>query len=313
LQQPPPLPLPPAGEDPGVRTAASEEAPPGGLAMANSIDLAVDTVRVLRHHIIDHRPVVPMALLLEWCAQAAVHRHPGITLLGVDQLQILKGAVLRGDRHQLSFWVGTATSEGGTLRVPVEVRGISGERKLLHAKCSVLLGDRATAPLPRDSASGESYDLDRRRIYSERLFHGPLMQGLEGVDCCGEDGSVARCQSAPSPERWIRDPLRGQWLTDPLLIDGAFQAMILWSQQCCRAGSLPCFVGSYRQYCAPRPGVVELRARVIDVSEHSARADIDFVDPDGTLRARIEGYECIIDESLDRAFRSNQLSEEASP
>ena len=37
------------------------------------------------------------------------------------------------------------------------------------------------------------------------------------------------------------------------------------------------------------------------------RAAIEFVDPAGTLIARIEEYECVLDAALNAAFRRNQL------
>jgi hypothetical protein len=36
-----------------------------------------------------------------------------------------------------------------------------------------------------------------------------------------------------------------------------------------------------------------------------ALAEIDFLDAEGKLVARIEGYECVIDPALQRAFRRN--------
>jgi hypothetical protein len=52
--------------------------------------------------------------------------------------------------------------------------------------------------------------------------------------------------------------------------------------------------------------------RVTNSGKHKALADIDFIDPvKGNLVARIEGYECIIDASLNCAFRCNQLPQES--
>jgi hypothetical protein len=42
-----------------------------------------------------------------------------------------------------------------------------------------------------------------------------------------------------------------------------------------------------------------------------ARADIDYLDAAGALIAQVQDYECIIDRSLDQAFRKNQLAPKA--
>ena len=38
-------------------------------------------------------------------------------------------------------------------------------------------------------------------------------------------------------------------------------------------------------------------------------SDIDWVGEDGSLLARLEGYESVVDSSLDSAFRQNRLGE----
>jgi hypothetical protein len=48
---------------------------------------------------------------------------------------------------------------------------------------------------------------------------------------------------------------------------------------------------------------------VREFGNHRATADIDFADVQGNLVARIEAYECVIDPSLNQAFRRNRLTE----
>ena len=95
-------------------------------------------------------------------------------------------------------------------------------------------------------------------------------------------------------------------------MDSAFQLMILWSFERFGSGSLPCFAGRYRQYhdSFPREGV-QILVRVTAEREHGATADMEFLDRQtGKLVARLEGYECVIDPSLGRAFQLNQLPQD---
>jgi hypothetical protein len=147
-------------------------------------------------------------------------------------------------------------------------------------------------------------------IYNrERLFHGPDLHGIEQVDGCSAKGIAATVKGAPLPASWIKQPLRSAWLTDPLVIDSAFQMMILWSFERFGSGSLPCFAGRYRQFqeAFPREGV-QVVIRVTSESAHGASADMEFLDRHtGKLVARLEDYECVIDPSLKQAFQRNQL------
>jgi len=52
---------------------------------------------------------------------------------------------------------------------------------------------------------------------------------------------------------------------------------------------------------------VRVIARVTNKSEHRALADLEFVDGAGKIIARMTDYECVIDTSLNQAFRGNQL------
>src|SRR5262249_28612244 len=96
-----------------------------------------------------------------------------------------------------------------------------------------------------------------------------------------------------------------RWLADPLVLDGAFQLLILWSQEHRGVANLPCLLARYRQYRPFPPGGARALALVRRVTEASARTDIDLTDEEGALIARLEGYECVLDPSLERAFRRN--------
>ena len=105
-------------------------------------------------------------------------------------------------------------------------------------------------------------------------------------------------------------PLRQSWLTDPLAIDAAFQVLVLWTQERLGSSSLPTAVGSYRQFRRTFPAEgVRVLAVVRQFNDRRAVADIEFLDAEGNPVARIESYECVIDSSLNQAFRRNRLSQ----
>jgi len=108
----------------------------------------------------------------------------------------------------------------------------------------------------------------------------------------------------------MEKPTRQNWLTDPLAIDAAFQAVVLWTQEQRGSNSLPTAVASYRQFRRSFPaGGVRVVAEVRQAGEHRAIADLEFLDHQGQIVASIEGYECVIDASLNQAFRRNRLSQ----
>ena len=89
-------------------------------------------------------PVLPMAMILEWAAEGAVQRNPGLVVRGVDDLRLFKGLIL-GDREPATVEIaaGKAVRAGDEFRVPVELRGtLANGREVLHARADVLLADR---------------------------------------------------------------------------------------------------------------------------------------------------------------------------
>ncbi len=278
--------------------------------------LDVASTPILRSHVIDGRPVLPMALILEWLAQGAMTRNPGMSCLGVDDLRLLKGVVLREALPEtIRVLAGKAVRREGCSVVPVELRGVLGDgREVLHARAEVVLGDRhPDAPAAIDEPNLLPYSTSPGEVYRDVLFHGPDLQGIVAVEGCGDRGIVATVSAAPAPSTWVDRPLRNQWLTDPLALDCAFQMMILWSVERTGSGSLPTFVGRYRQFRRAFPAEgVRVVARVTEAGPHRARADVDFLDGRGEPVARIEDYECVIDASLRSAFRRNRAAQAES-
>ena len=290
----------------------AELVPSSSLTTVFERIIDLESTPILHSHVMDGRPVLPMALILEWLGQAAMTRHPGMVFAGIDDLRVLKGVVLRGSNPEtIRVLAGKAERSDDRTLVPVELRGtLADGRDVLHARGSVILSDGAVEA-PETAAAvdpGGFPPLDQsvRTIYRDILFHGPALHGIEQVDGCGDAGIIAEVAAAPAPSAWIAKPLRNQWLTDPLAIDSAFQLMIVWSVDRLGAGSLPTYVGQYRQFrrSFPKDGT-RVEIQVLESSPHKARASVNFRDAAGVLVARIDNYECVIDASLQSAFRRN--------
>ena len=302
----------------GSRQAAATEEPPAPpenihISKAFDLDLSVAQYPFLQSHVMDKKAVLPMAMMVEWLAQAAIHNNPGLRFHGFNDLRVMKGVTLGAeDLRSLQVLTGKALKSDGFHVVPVELSGrVDSGRPLVHTRAKVVLANR----LPAARAAAEPLDLAAYsrpigEIYRpERLFHGADFQGLTDILGCSEAGISARAKGAPAPGSWIAQPLRNSWLADPLVLDCAFQLMILWSFERYNAGSLPVFTGRYRQYAERFPEAgCEIRIQITRQSPSTAAADMEFVDPaDGRLIARIEDYECVIDASLNQSFQRNKL------
>ncbi len=209
------------------------------LAFRRTIDL--EALPILADHVIDGHAVLPMALILEWAVEGALHRNPGLVMCGVDELRLFKGVILNGlEPATVDILVAKAVRRGAEFVVPVELRGmLENGREIVHARADVILADRHASGTRRLSDQGQpSHRWSREDIYSDVLFHGPAMQGIEQVESCGDRAIAGWVATAPLPSEWLERPLRSRWLTDPLAIDCSFQLVVLWTRQHLGANSL---------------------------------------------------------------------------
>jgi NAD(P)-dependent dehydrogenase (short-subunit alcohol dehydrogenase family) len=295
----------------GTRPPSAPALPPA-LPTAFERVLELADFPVLSSHVLDGRPVVPVVLILEWLAHAALHQNPGLSFHGCDELRVLHGVVLGGPPPRVRVGAGKAVKRDGLFVAPAELRGVGPDgREVLHARAEVVLAaDLPPTPTAQDVAPLPDYDLAPHEVYEQGLlFHGPLMQAIQRIDGVGPTGACGWLRAAATPAEWVRQPLRNRWLADPPVLDGAFQLMILWTLRQHGSVALPCYLRRYRQWRRAFPaGGALASARVTRSSDLHALADVDFLDEEGRLIARLEGYESVLDPNLRRAFRRNQLA-----
>jgi acyl transferase domain-containing protein len=277
---------------------------PLSLAFERVLDLA--THPVLKSYLVDGRPVLPMSLTLEWLAQAAVHQNPGLSFHGVDGLGVLHSVVLDGPAPTVRVAAGRVVKHAGHLTGPVELRSSGSDgRETVHARAEAIL----TATLPAAPRAAppplvDSYARPVDEVYQSLLFRGPELQGIKHIEGRGPTGIVASVRTAPPPAKWLTRPLRQCWLCDPLALDCAVQLLTVWSSERHGGGCLPRFTARYRQYrqAFPTDGL-RIAVRVRRDLQTLVVADIEFLDSDGAVVARLEGLEAAIDASLQPAFR----------
>ena len=214
-------------------------------------DVDLELLPVLSAHVIDGHPVLPVALILEWMAEAALHRNPGLVVCGVDDFRLFKGVILSQQKAAaVELLAGKPVRRAGQFAVPVELSGtLANGKAVAHARAVVVLGDCHEAGSPRlIEPDLPRYALSRDEIYQTVLFHGPQMQGIESVEGCGDRGIAGWVSSAPTASEWVERPSRRKWLIDPLAIDSAFQLVGLWTRAIVDANSLPTGIGSLRLF-----------------------------------------------------------------
>ncbi|MFH2000160.1 MAG: SDR family NAD(P)-dependent oxidoreductase [Planctomycetota bacterium] len=303
-----PLPMGTAGVV--AKKATQAQAPL--LKPAFDLDVDIGRFPFLEGHVINNKAVLPVAVTLEWLGHAALHAFPGLRFHGVNDLKVFKGVTLdRNETFSLRFYAGAPREQDGLHLMPVEMRGaLHGCEPLLLAGAEMVLAHALPQEESRIKGTGFK-PYGSRDPYREFLFHGSDFQCLESVSEDGDAVFSATSRLAPLPAKWMKKTIRGAWLANPLALDAGFQLMILWSFRQHGMGSLPSRVGTYRQFRRSFPkNQVKVLLQVTEHTGSRGLARIEFLDPESNaLIARITDYECIIDATLNRAFRRNRLSD----
>ncbi|QTA79644.1 Polyketide-type polyunsaturated fatty acid synthase [Desulfonema limicola] len=279
------------------------------LSVSFKRELNLKDFPILRSHVLDGKPVLPFALIAEWLGYGALHENPGLFLHGLDDMRLLKGILLEEDKKLISLMSGKARRNGLFYEVDVELRnGIKSDGGMLHSKARAILADTPSFEPPAYSFPADirmkSYSKTTEEVYNSILFHGVELQGIQEIMNCSPRGMVAKVSSAPSPDQWMTDPVRTQWISDPLVLDSAFQMAIVWCYENKGMLSLPIYSAAYRQYQGrfPSDGVTAI-LEVHEASNHKMKGDFIFLDSNDKMVARLTGYEAVMDKSLFKAFK----------
>ena len=165
------------------------EAPRPALSILYEREIDLRTHPVLASHVIDGKAVVPLALMAEWFAHAALHENPGLLLQGLEDMRVLNGIRLKEDSKLIRLFAGKARRRQGVYEVDLELRnGVREGKDILHSRARAILADgyapaaglpAAREPLlqPLPALGGRDLREDSLpRATAARLAHGAVLQ-----------------------------------------------------------------------------------------------------------------------------------------
>ena len=302
--------LPSAAMETHGNTSNRAPVKPAALALTCKREVTVDRHPVLQSHVLDGRPVVPLALIAEWLAHSALHANPGLKLHGLDDLRLLNGITLDNPTQTIRMLAGKARRQGPLYEVDVEIRDDqAGDPARIHATAKAILTDRLPTAATYESngflkSKGGTLP-SPKDLYQQVLFHGRDLRSVREIFHISDSGIAAGLTAAPPPSQWMQHPLRSRWIADPLVLDGAFQMAIIWCHEQLGQVSLPSFASAYRQYCNqfPQDGVVAVM-EVRKCNEYKLQGDFTFLDKAKQVVACLNGYEAVMAPDLLKAFKA---------
>ena len=283
----------------------------------------IDASPIIESHKIAREPVVPFAVLIELLAHASEKNNPGLVFTGMDDMRLLKGISPRKKNIKVQVNLGKCCpmESGFTLQGNITSKDLTSQDlnskdnanlNLCHATSVIQL--KNSLPHPPLLSKTVFMDLKPSKIsvkkaYEDILFHGKGLQCIRSINGISARGIEVVTTLAPTPSQWFKCPHSKNWAIDPMMLDAAFQAAILWSHEIKGQVCLPSFLANLRLYSShkKRKGKVRILFTVNEETHHKIKGYFTFLDETQTVVASITGFEAIMDPSLQEKFKNRPL------
>ncbi|WP_022669415.1 type I polyketide synthase [Desulfospira joergensenii] len=268
-------------------------------------------VPVLNSHKIDRQPVVPFALILELMAHGAEKNNPGLVFAGMDDMRLLKGILPGSKTINLGVNMGKCRpgESGFSCSSSLTSENTEGEQAPMHAGAICILKNYLPKPPILSKAAFMDlipFSMTIDQAYEKILFHGKDLQPITAVIGVSSKGIEVKARTAPEPGQWYARPHSKSWTVDPMILDAAFQAAILWTWETRKQVCLPSFLANlrlYSSYESLRGSEVRILFTVNEETDHRIKGYFTFLDETDRVVASITGFEAVVDPSLKDKFK----------
>jgi NAD(P)-dependent dehydrogenase (short-subunit alcohol dehydrogenase family) len=275
----------------------------GAVEAVLKLDPASD--RYLVDHQLDGKPVLPAAFAIELMVELAQHGWPGLKVIGLHDLRVLRGLVLEEGSKTLRLLARAEPEANGRrpgVRAHVEIADV-GRPELPYYRATVELADALPEPPiyePPIAGELQPFPLSVGEAYNQWLFHGPIFRGLQEIRGASASAIVATCRPS-TPEQCLPNVAGGQWLIDPVMFDCGLQLSVLWSRAYLDTTALISSFQSYRRFRPQQEAPVECHLYVLAAPQYNiVTMNLAFVGRDGRLIGLAENIAFSFSKALNR-------------
>ena len=195
-------------------------------AMERRFDILVgqETFPYLDGHRIQGKVVLPFVIAGEWFARAGRASFPELPLNSLQALRLLKGCILEHFEHRLErLTVVLEPPQQGR----ITARLVNGQGRAYYSAVlpmAAVLPEQLPPLPPADLRHPVS--IPGAGLYGRELFHTGPFAAIERITAMAEE----RCEVTLHGLVMLGWP-QEDWITDPLLLDGALQATWIWARE----------------------------------------------------------------------------------
>jgi malonyl CoA-acyl carrier protein transacylase/phosphopantetheinyl transferase len=302
LREPPQTTSAPAGEP----APQGVDLPGRGIVLTRRIDLSEHLY--LRDHTLGGAvsaidteltalPLVPLAMSLEFMAEAAAELVPDLTVISIENVSARRWIAVDSGPVELRI-AACRQAADPVSRIDVKVYDTGATENQTDDPVVegviVLAGNYPSAPDSRAPTVAARPAEKGPTLYSGAMFHGGTFQAVSAITQDAAD-SMEAMLDVPARTRFFASEPTPCFLSDPVLVDAAGQVVGFWAMRHLPRGFnvFPYRVEALRFYGPPLPvgGAAVCRAYIHTVSESRLSSDLDILRTDGSLYLRAEGWQ----------------------
>ncbi|MBF0289022.1 MAG: SDR family NAD(P)-dependent oxidoreductase [SAR324 cluster bacterium] len=258
-------------------------------------------------HTIGKNPVLPAACAISQMAHQCELLYPAYQFVRCDDFQVLKGIVFeKGSPVSYTMEIEEISkSKGGQVLLEVRISGQGkGKLPLPHYTAKILLQKEGLGKAVRTIIIQDDQSVDGKEFYQNgTLFHGPAFQGIEKQMKFSETSLLLKCK-LPTFHQETRQQF-GNTPFEPLALDYAFQAMLIWARKYYGCGSLPLKMQQMKHFRPIQDGdSFYLSLEVTDAGKRGLKADLFLHDEEGQMFSQLSGVEVTVSETLNALFQT---------
>ncbi len=297
----------------GAKLSNKKPTKPPKFSKAMSISLETESAPVLNSHKIAGEPVVPFSLLIDFHAHAAQKNNPGLVFTGMDDIRLLKGVKPGSTQLNVNINLEKCVPDGEGYKAESHIVSEDNNRQpFIHSSGTINLKEHLPDPPVLSRAAFmdlKPYALTPEEAYNKILFHGSILQSIQTIDGYSSKGISVTTRLSNGPDEWFEKTYSSKWTVEPMMLDAAFQTVILWSYEKMGQVCLPCFIANLRLYSSfeKLKGDIKILFTVNQESKTKISGYFTFLDKNSVVVASITGFEAITDPSLNEKFKIHPL------
>ena len=258
----------------------------------------------LASHVVGEHAVLPMLHALAWMCSSCENLYPGFQFVRSDGYRVFKGVVFdENAAEDYTLNVQEISREAGQVALKTTISSEQNGKPRFHFGTTVILEPSVPdAPLFEGFDLSDTAALNGAEFYRNgKLFHGPVLQGVERVLNISEKRVTTRCIMPDIPYE-----VQGQFYAqsfNPFMADISLQSMLIYVWHYRNAASLPLQIKEVEQFRPIRAGQVFYSTMdVTEIDDNQLEASFHIHDENGRLYLQTDGAVVTISEHLNQLF-----------